>query len=409
MIHVSYALYDARGTFSKFLGTSIWSLLTHTSSQVTIHLLHDNTLSQENRQKFVSCVMKFGQTIIFYNVEEIACDKINFLHEHLEKTLQSRFSIAAFYRLFLNSVLPDYVKRVIYLDADTLPVLDIKELWEEDTGESGIAAVAEYDNTEEHFPKWVCDNGGLDYHRYFNSGVLLIERNGVFSDHKLLEKSVLFLERHPECGFVDQDALNSFYGNVYRKLPLKYNVFVPVRRYKGIKCIEPAIYHFDSGSLGMFVQDDIYDRLFYQTFMQTPWCDVDFLMRTFHLVEMVHDQQKILIQQASNQAAHRQRVFCGAAEDWEAIADIFSCQGNDEFVEIISTNGKVDEKLLLTCMRQKKGKAIFLIFVPQFAPVSYCLQQHGFYENDDYLDGRNYLKKEQGGLELYDPLLLRLI
>lgn len=409
MIHVSYALYDAQGTFSKFLGTSMWSLLSHTSSAVTIHLLHDSTLSLENRRKFKQCVAGKGQKICFYDVEVLAQDSLRFLRQHLSATLQSRFTVAAFYRLLLNKVLPPEVRRVIYLDADTLPVLDIQELWDEDTGENGLAAVAEFDNTGERFSKWVCDQGRLDYRRYFNSGVLLIDRKGVFSEPDLLERAALFLESHPECDFVDQDALNAFYGESYRKLPLKFNVFVPVRRYKGIQQIVPAIYHFDSGSLGMFVSDDCYDRLFYKTFMETPWCDVDFLMRTFHLLEMVHDQQKTLIQQASNQAAHRQRVFCGATEDKDALAAIFAWQGTDRFVDILSCDGKVDGELLLKTMQQERGKAVFLLFLPQFAPVNYWLQQHGFQENIDYLDGRNYLQKGQGGLELYDALLLRLI
>lgn len=409
MIHVCYALYDAQGTFSKFVGTSIWSLLTHTRSSVTVHLLHDKTLSQDNKQKFEKCVAAKGQKIFFYDMEALVGEKLQFLREHLAATLQSRFTVAAFYRLLLHQVLPSEVERVIYLDADTLPVLDIEELWHEDAGTVGLAAVAEFDNTGERFSKWVCDQGGLDYRRYFNSGVLLIDRKGAFSEPDLLERAALFLEEHPECDFVDQDALNAFYGESYRKLPLKYNVFVPVRRYKGIQAVEPAIYHFDSGSLGMFVPDDSYDRMFYQMFMETPWCDVDFLLRTFRLVEMVHDQQKTLIQQASNQAAHRQRVFCGAADDQEAIGAIFACQGKDEFVEIINPAGEVDGQRLLSVMRQKQGEAIFLLFLPQFSPVSQWLRQQGFYENVDYLDGRNYLQKEQGGLELYDALLLRLI
>lgn len=53
MIHVCYALYDKNGKYSKLTGTSICSLFENTKAWVTIHLLHDHTLTEENRAKFI--------------------------------------------------------------------------------------------------------------------------------------------------------------------------------------------------------------------------------------------------------------------------------------------------------------------------------------------------------------------
>ena len=53
MINVCYAIYDKTGNFSKIAATSILSLLENTESWVTIHILHDNTLSTENIKNFI--------------------------------------------------------------------------------------------------------------------------------------------------------------------------------------------------------------------------------------------------------------------------------------------------------------------------------------------------------------------
>ena len=49
MVHVSYAMTDKNGTYSKYIGAFMCSLFERTNSWVTIHLLHDDTLTEKNR------------------------------------------------------------------------------------------------------------------------------------------------------------------------------------------------------------------------------------------------------------------------------------------------------------------------------------------------------------------------
>ncbi|MBR3050926.1 MAG: hypothetical protein IKG61_05695 [Selenomonadaceae bacterium] len=53
MIHVCFGLYDKTGSYSKFTGTAMLSLFENTSADVTVHILHDETLTQDNREKFI--------------------------------------------------------------------------------------------------------------------------------------------------------------------------------------------------------------------------------------------------------------------------------------------------------------------------------------------------------------------
>ena len=70
MVHVSYAMTDKNGTYSKYIGTSMCSLFERTNSWVTIHILHDDTLTEKNRDYFMELTRNYGQQIFFYNVVE---------------------------------------------------------------------------------------------------------------------------------------------------------------------------------------------------------------------------------------------------------------------------------------------------------------------------------------------------
>lgn len=49
MIHVAYGTGNL---YAKFAGTSMLSIFENTTSDVTVHILHDNTLTNDNRDKF---------------------------------------------------------------------------------------------------------------------------------------------------------------------------------------------------------------------------------------------------------------------------------------------------------------------------------------------------------------------
>ena len=70
MIEICYALTDRDGRYSKFAGVSIQSILERSSSKIRIHLLHDSTLSRENREKFIELVGNFDQRIEFHDLSK---------------------------------------------------------------------------------------------------------------------------------------------------------------------------------------------------------------------------------------------------------------------------------------------------------------------------------------------------
>ena len=52
-IHVCYGMTDNYGTYSKITGTSICSIFENTNEPVSVHIIHDFTLTDRNREKFI--------------------------------------------------------------------------------------------------------------------------------------------------------------------------------------------------------------------------------------------------------------------------------------------------------------------------------------------------------------------
>ena len=289
VINVVYALHDANGRYSKFAGASMWSLFMHTKAAVHVHLLHDETLRGENKSFFTQCADYFSQSISFYPMQSLAGEQLEKFRARLPDKATSRYTVAAFYRLLAGGVLPSEVIRYIYLDADTIVNLDILELWRKEA--KGLAAVAEAAVTGEASKTWLCQMGSVPGERYFNSGVLLVEREGLLGSSALWEGGMELLQRFPEQQLFDQDILNFFFADSYTELSPRFNFFPAVNQRKRKQVIEAFIYHYDAYSLGMFRPDDVYDRLFYDVFCQTPWCNTDFLMRTFAVIEQLGNGQ----------------------------------------------------------------------------------------------------------------------
>ena len=128
MIHVCFGLYDKDGRYSKFTGTTIASIFENTKSKVTAHILHDDTLTDDNQDKFSYLAGQYNQQIKFYNVEKICADKIERIRQMMSSAAMfSRFTIGAVYRILAADLLPKDIDNTIYLDSDIIVNLDIKE------------------------------------------------------------------------------------------------------------------------------------------------------------------------------------------------------------------------------------------------------------------------------------------
>ncbi|MBQ8692168.1 MAG: hypothetical protein IJ520_03395 [Synergistaceae bacterium] len=59
-IHAALAVYDPSGTYSQHAGVVVTSLFEHTKSDVIVHILHDDTLSDLNKLRFINTGKRFN-------------------------------------------------------------------------------------------------------------------------------------------------------------------------------------------------------------------------------------------------------------------------------------------------------------------------------------------------------------
>ena len=179
MIHVCFGFIDNSGRCSKFAGASMCSVFENTKSKITIHLIHDSTLTESNREKFIELAENYRQQIQFYNLETLKPEKLQWIREQLPWTVKSFLTIGALYRLFIPELLPAEIERAIYLDSDTIVNLNINELWTLDLQNKPIAAVPERlicggNNSIRVDDTFVVKNGIATSEEYFNSGILVM-------------------------------------------------------------------------------------------------------------------------------------------------------------------------------------------------------------------------------------------
>jgi len=256
MIHVCFPLHDQSGLYSKYEGVAICSLLEKTREDISIHIICDKTLSSENKMRLHTLVEEHKQKIFFYEIE------INNVFNKI-KALE-KFTIGTLFRLKIADVLPTNIDKVIYLDADIIVDLDIKELWDVNIDKYMIAAKQYAENNY-----FLCKQNIVGKNKYFNAGVLVLNLSGIRSRHDLFEESIRFFSKYPECEFADNDALNFIFYDEVLYLDEKYNVFTSSLR-KDKRIFSQCIYHF-AGDYINYIEMEEFDILFIKYLFKTPW------------------------------------------------------------------------------------------------------------------------------------------
>ncbi len=399
MVHVSYAMTDKNGTYSKYIGASMCSLFERTNSWVTIHLLHDDTLTEKNRDYFIELTRNYGQQIFFYNVAEECKELLAEAREIFKRAVDTDYyTPAALYRLLAPILLPKDVKRLIYLDADTIVNMDIKKFWEIFMDGHPLAAVTER-SLMNHYQKqidksideklYLFQNSWTDSDTCFNSGVLLMDLEKVRNMGEILLPGLRFIVQHEkECRFFDQDILNYFFARDFLHLPWNYNILQHWDRQWGKQELVEGIYHYMGRTLRLDYTEPR-DKIFYEAFVKTPWCDAEFICKSHAVTRdvLVNEIKKKmeLNSKAAAAWARRTRVFVGPKENEEELRERF-CMAKDEPYVILDegwTKGLV--------LPYDLGTHIYIFFLNNFKELKEKLDEAGWQEWEDYIDGQSLI------------------
>ena len=391
MIQIAYALSDKNGTYSKFAGASISSILANTGENVTFHLLHDGTISEENRHRFTEMVKDSGSGIYFYDVPARLGKTLEQGREILPEGLDSeRYTGVNMYRLLLQEVLSPELDKVIFLDADTIVNLDINELWQTELGDAPLAAVSDYDVLA-HFGQeskikpnssFLYREKFTDVHGIFNAGVMLLNLKILRHRESLLLEGLKFLREHDgQWDFYDNDILIGFFANAYKHLPWRFHLRLGWARTYGGNELERAIYPYVDRDYSFNPANSLH-ALFLHYLSQSPWGE-GAIRNSFYAAKSVSLQRvqdrMARIRLINNASRMKKRVFMGLKVDEERLRADFGL-GADEVFQPLEPGRKV-------CLPCSIETHFYLVFWSNYREVRGILECAGLKEYVHFADG----------------------
>ncbi|MFM9278495.1 glycosyltransferase [Paenibacillus jiagnxiensis] len=259
MVELVLTLNDRDGKYAKHAAVVLASIFSNVKQTINVHILHDETLTEEGRLKLAQLAKGFHHYIFFYHVTVPE----DMLQASAQVHKIDHWTKASMYRLLLPNILQ--ADRVIYVDCDVWVNMDISELWNIDLGECYLGAILDQgkDNLGDYFLTM-----GLNGDVYFNSGVILFHLDNIRKKETWYDELLHFLRHYPATTMPDQDALNFIFGSNYMQLDQRFNTFAhddldPVNK----------IVHF-AGEDSKWWDDHSPAAPMYQAFLaMTPWAE----------------------------------------------------------------------------------------------------------------------------------------
>lgn len=196
---IAHIVYASDDRFAEILGVSLVSLYENNKdfSDIVVYIL-DSGISEDNKSKLLSLSEKYKRSgMIFIPAKDISKEL------SVEVNLD-RGSLSQYARLFVSSVLPSELNRVLYLDCDIIINKSISELWNLDLEGNTIGAL------NDAFSKYYRRNIDLEENDImFNSGVMLIDLDK-WRDNSIEQKLMSFIKKKKgKIQQGDQGALNA--------------------------------------------------------------------------------------------------------------------------------------------------------------------------------------------------------
>lgn len=216
-------VYQFNEEYVPYAGVSISSIIdSHKGCNLTFHILGEGLSGQSI---FKLKLLETQKIIIKIYSTDIIIEKMKNMN-----LPAYRNSYAANLRMFLPLFLDVSIERILYLDADTVIVKNLQELFSIDL--KGYCAAMVLDSLAAKYGVLI----GLDEcEPYFNSGVILFNmtewRNGRFTE-QIVEHIKKVRNFYPAP---DQDLINIVCKGKIKILPMKYN-YQPIHNVISLKC-----------------------------------------------------------------------------------------------------------------------------------------------------------------------------
>ncbi len=192
--HVAFCISD---NYSSIVAVALQSFVDHhtNDSAFTFHLVSE-ALSSDNLDYLRGVIaQRSSWKLLYHPIEE----------KSLAHIPTGPFTIHAWYRIFLDKLLPGEVDKVLYLDADTIIASPIDELFKIPLENVAIGAAKDQQN----FITATKQRLGLpQQHTYICSGVLLMNLS-YWREHNIAQQILDWaIANAHRLGCPDQDAIN---------------------------------------------------------------------------------------------------------------------------------------------------------------------------------------------------------
>jgi len=278
-LRVACAVDDA---YAPHAAAMVRSVLVHAGRRAEVHLLHGPRLRASTVEAMARMVVAAGAG---FTAHVIADEEVAGL------PVMDRIGAVMWYRILLPDLLP-HARRVLYLDADVLAVDALGPLWETDLAGAWLGAVTNV--FERHRMTHPAVLGLPAGQTYFNSGVLLMDLEGMRRDGRRDAIARVARERPAELLWPDQDALNLALGERRLALHPRWNAMNSILSFAWADEIlgptdvaearsQPGLVHFEGPTVNKpwhLLSEHPHREQYFAHRRGTPWPNVHMSGRT---------------------------------------------------------------------------------------------------------------------------------
>lgn len=205
-------VYCINEKYVPYVEVSMCSLLENNiGHDIIVHILTDN-IDDANKNKLINLGIRYNQEVKFHEVKDSSL-----------RNLKDTWSIYVWYRILIPNILTN-VDKCLYLDADTIIVGDISDLFTIDITNKSIGAVLDIETLNETRFKTL---GYEKSSKYICSGIMMMNLD-YWRDNSLSDKIKNYaIEKKDIIEFPDQDCINYVCKDTKILLPLKYGIINP--------------------------------------------------------------------------------------------------------------------------------------------------------------------------------------
>lgn len=258
--------FGVNADYVKYAGVLMTNLvLLHPGQTLCFHLACDG-IDETDRDRLDELTERYHNARVFIYDAVKKLEQLNPIRQDAPERLKRSTLI----RIVLPALVPQEVRRLVYMDVDMICLQPLNELFALEMNGKAVAAV---ESLQEYKDRSAL---GLTQGRYFNAGLLVIEMH-TWHRKKITQQVLAYYQKHGNrLPLLDQDALNAVINGEFVEIPKRFNRLIEANNPILVKkSADTAILHcvneakaWTKGCLPEI------QELYWQYVRQSPWQDL---------------------------------------------------------------------------------------------------------------------------------------